>query len=262
MELSGRKVLVTGASSGVGQALAQRLAKRGCRLILSGRNADRLERVAKETAGVELPADLACPGEVARMVAEVVAEHPDLSVLINNAGIQLNYGLAEAARETPGQLVANIEREVITNLVAPMQLSALLLPTLRAQAARAGTVSALVNVTSVLALAPKKSAPIYCASKAGLRVFDQALRYQVEDDNRVGPGRVLVAEAMLPLVDTPMTAGRASGAVEKMNPLDAAEEIALGLEAEQPWIRVGKARAFSMMVRIAPAAAQRMLREQ
>jgi uncharacterized oxidoreductase len=253
MELSGRKVLVTGASSGVGHALAQRLATRGCGLILSGRDADRLERVAKETGGVALPA---------RMVGEVVAEHPDLSVLINNAGIQLNYRLAEAGRETPGQLVTNIEREVITNLVAPMQLSALLLPTLRAQATRTGAVSALVNVTSVLALAPKKSAPVYCGSKAGLRIFNQALRYQVEDDNRAGTGRVLVAEATLPLVDTPMTAGRASGPVKKMNPLDAAEAIALGLEAEKPWIRIGKAKAFSVLFRIAPSAAQRMLREQ
>jgi len=262
MKISERKVLVTGASSGVGQALARRLAARGCRVVLIGRNVERLERVAKETGGVALPADLALQSEVARLVAVIAAAHSDLSVLINNAGIQLNYGLAEAARETPEQLVEDIEREVITNLTAPMQLAALLLPQLRAQAARSGAISALVNVTSLLAMAPKKTAPVYCATKAGLRVFSQALRYQVEDSNRVESGSILVVEAILPLVDTPMTTGRASGPVEKMTPEAAAEEIVLGLEAESPRIHVGKAKSFGLLWRVAPKAAQRILRDQ
>jgi short-subunit dehydrogenase involved in D-alanine esterification of teichoic acids len=262
MELSGRKVLITGASSGVGHALAQRLAARGCRLVLSGRNLDRLARVAKETGGVALPADLALRGEVARVVAEISAAHADLSVLINNAGIQLNYGLGETAQEQPEHLVTNIEQEVITNLVAPMQLAALLLPQLRARAARTDTVSAIVNMTSVLALAPKKTAPVYCATKAGLRVFSQALRYQLEEGDPTECGRILVAEVMLPLVDTPMTAGRASGPTKKMKPEVAAEEIVHGLETENPQIRVGLAKPFGVIFRIAPKAAQRKLRDQ
>jgi short-subunit dehydrogenase involved in D-alanine esterification of teichoic acids len=261
MDLSGRKILVTGASSGVGHALARRFATRGCKLVLSGRNVERLHHVAKETGGVVHAADLARADEIARMVAEVVAAHSDLSVLVNNAGIQLNYGLVDAARETPEQLMANIEREVVTNFLAPMQLSALLLPQLHAEAARRGTVSAIVNVTSVLALAPKKTAPVYSATKAGLRAFTQALRYQVDDKDHAGVGRILVTEAMLPLVDTPMTAGRALGSVGKMNPLAAAEEIVRGLEAERPLIRVGKAKAVDVMFRIAPGTVRRLLRE-
>jgi short-subunit dehydrogenase involved in D-alanine esterification of teichoic acids len=262
MDFSGRKVLVTGASSGVGHALARRFAARGCRLVLSGRDLERLHRVARETAGVALPADLTRRDEVSRLAVEIAAAHPDLSVLVNNAGIQLNYDLAEAALETPERLLENIEREVFTNLVAPMQLSALLLPQLQAQAARTGTVSALVNVTSVLALAPKKTAAVYSASKAGLRAFTRALRYQADDNHHAGAGRIIVAEAMLPIVDTPMTAGREVGAVGKMEQLAAAEEILSGLEAERPQIRVGKAKALDAMFRVAPAAVRRLLREQ
>jgi short-subunit dehydrogenase involved in D-alanine esterification of teichoic acids len=143
-----------------------------------------------------------------------------------------------------------------------MQLSALLLPQLHAEAARSSTVSALVNVTSVLALAPKKTAPVYSASKAGLRAFTQALRYQVDAHEHAGAGRILVIEAMLPLVDTPMTAGRANGPLERMDPLAVAEEIARGLEEERPLIRVGKAKAVGVMFRIAPGTVRRLLRGQ
>ena len=262
MTFADRTVLVTGASSGVGAALARELARRGARVVVHGRDADRLQAVASETGGVPVLADLGergGPARLARLTTEAAsaAGWPGVSVLVNNAAVQLTYLFGERA---PSEAARDAAHEVAVDLVAPVQLTAYVLPQLRAAADASGAPSAVVNVTSGLALAPKKTAAVYCAAKAGLRAFSRALRYQLADEAAAGGALVRVADAVLPLVDTPMTAGRATR-VAKIPPAQAAREILDGLAAGRDEIGVGAARLFRRLHRWAPGVAERMLRD-
>ena len=262
MTLSDRTVLVTGATSGVGRALAHVLAERGARVVVHGRDPDRLAAVAEAAGGTSVQADLAAPDGAARMVqgaldAVAGAGWPGLSVVVHNAAVQLNYAFAD---RDPGGAARDAARELAVDLAAPLQATALLLPALREAARTSGRTSAVVNVTSGLAVAPKKTAAVYCAAKAGLRTFSKALRYQLEDEAAAGGPEVRVVEAMLPLVDTPMTAGRETR-VAKIPAEQAASEIVAGLERGRVEVRVGKAAAFARLHRWAPGVAERVLRD-
>ena len=261
MTLSGRTVLVTGATSGVGLALARAVTGRGARVVVHGRDPGRLAAVAAETGGLAVAADLAHPDGPARLVDATLAAvagagWAPLSVVVNNAAVQEVYLFADLA---PGEAARRVAREVAVDLVAPVQVVALALPALR-QSAASGAPSAVVNVTSGLALAPKKTAAVYCAAKAGLRTFTKALRYQLEDEAAAGGPVVLSVDAVLPLVDTPMTAGRESR-VAKISAERAAAEILDGLAAERAEVGVGKAALFLTLHRWAPGVAERMLRD-
>jgi short-subunit dehydrogenase involved in D-alanine esterification of teichoic acids len=225
-------------------------------VILAGRDPHRLEEAAAAVGGIALRADLSSADGVQRLADAVRGTHPEVSLLFNNAAIQLNYHFAEVG---PRRVLDDVASEVQTDLTAPIQLAALLLPSLREAAARTGAPSAIVNVTSGLALAPKGSGAVYSACKAGLRTFTLALRFQMEAALREGGPDVRVMDAMLPLVDTPMTAGRGR---EKISAADAAERIVRGVEGERNEIYVGKARLLRGLYRVAPSAAQRMFRNE
>jgi uncharacterized oxidoreductase len=113
--------------------------------------------------------------------------------------------------------------------------------------------AAVVNITSVLALAPKRSAPVYSATKAALRAFTLGLRYQLAAHRQVR-----IVEVLPPVVDTAMTAGRGS---DKMDPADVAERIVDGLERDEEEIWVGKARLVRLLARVAPTLVARILRD-
>jgi short-subunit dehydrogenase involved in D-alanine esterification of teichoic acids len=228
MTLSDRSVLVTGATSGVGRALAYAFAEHGAHVLVHGRDARRLTEVSAA-----------------------------VSVLVNNAAIQMNYLLTE---QSPSQTAGAIAQELSVDLVALLQTTALMLPVLRSAAEHSGKPSVVVNVTSGLALAPKKTAAVYCAAKAGLRTFSKALRYQAQDATEAGAHAIRIVEAMLPLVDTPMTDERESR-VGKMDPEAVAEEILSGMRSGCPEIYVGKARTLRLLHRWMPQWADRLLRD-
>jgi short-subunit dehydrogenase involved in D-alanine esterification of teichoic acids len=250
VELRGHTVLVTGGGSGVGFELARGFVRRGNRVVVAGRDEERLRRAAERIGGgVEVVrADLSVEADLRRLAEEVRERVGGLSVLVNNAAVQLNYDWAVAG---PEAIVADVDIEVRTDLMAPMKLTALLLPLLREHPE-----SAVVNLTTGLALAPKKTAAVYCGAKAGLRVFGQALRYGMED---AGTG-VRVFEAVLPLVDTAMTEGRGNERL-KTSPDRVAEEILRGMEGDRREIRVGAVKALAWLDWIAPPLAKRLMRD-
>lgn len=233
--------LVTGASSGIGRALALQLAAAGTRVIALARRTDALQALAAQQPGiVPWAADLADTAALPALAARLVAAHPDLAGVIHNAGVQVDARLADA-----GQGPAQVRQEVDINLVAPIVLTQALLPQLLA---RRGAF--VVNVTSGLAFAPKRSAAVYSATKAGLHLFTRALRVQVQ-----GTG-LRVVEAVMPLVDTPMTAGRGR---RKLAPDDAARALLDGLRAGRPDLYIGQARAVPWLARWAPGLLARAL---
>jgi short-subunit dehydrogenase len=151
--------LVTGASSGLGAIYADRLAHRGYNLILVARDAARLDALATRLRaatgrGVDvLPADLADPQQVAR-VAQRIDSDPSITLLVNNAGISLHGGLLENGS-------AELSRLIAVNMTAPTLLAA---AAARAFVARGS--GSIVNIASVLALAPEILDGVYSGSKA------------------------------------------------------------------------------------------------
>lgn len=244
MNVSGNTVLVTGATSGIGRALALRLAALGNAVVAVGRDPARLAALAALQPGAVHPVacDLANPAELRGLAQQMTRQFPQLNVLVNNAGVQYNYRLGEGHDEE----LARIAHEIQLNLTVPAQLTSLLLPGLRRQPA-----AAVVNVSSGLGLVPKQSAPVYCATKAGLHLFTKALGYQLAGSS------VRVMEVIPPLVDTPMTAGRGTG---KISPDQLVDEFLRGFARNRREINVGKVKLLRLVQRLSPALADRLLR--
>ncbi len=178
--------LITGASAGIGEATARRLAREpDARLVLVARRAERLQSLAQEIGGATTVAvDLTDPDAPARVLETVVAEHGELHMLVNNAGA--------AWRGTFGETGwANIERHMKLNFEAPVRLTEALLPLLRATAAGsgAGRVS-IVNVASTAGRVSRPNSGAYSASKFALAGWTDALAGE-EGQHGVHVGLVL-----------------------------------------------------------------------
>jgi len=245
MRLDGHKVLITGGSAGIGLALAKAFRAAGCEVAICGRDPSRLNAAADELDASPIRADIGDRADLVALPGAVEQALGGLSILVNNAGVQFNYDFSSTP---PPEVASLVEQEVRINLEAPAILVSLFLPML----ARAPE-AAIVNVSSGLALVPKASAPIYCATKAGLHSFSKALRYQFENAGDT----IKVFEVFPPLVDTEMTRGRGSG---KISPEDVATATLEGMRRDRYEIRVAKVRLLYLLYRVAPGLAERVLR--
>jgi uncharacterized oxidoreductase len=190
MNLANNTILLTGGATGIGLALAQRFAEAGSQVIICGRRADKLQEARQQVPGLQFyECDLAQAASRAELASHVVADFPALNVLINNAGIQNRFQLADL----PADLAAweQQRQEIAINLEAPIHLAALLLPHLRQQPE-----PVIINVSSGLAFAPMAAAPIYSATKAALHSFTMSLRRQLAETG------VRVLEIVPPAVNT------------------------------------------------------------
>jgi len=194
MNISGNTILITGGGTGIGRALAEALHARGNQVIITGRREAPLAEAAAANPGMAYAVlDVADPAAVGAFAAQAVKDHPALNVVINNAGFMLREDL----KAEPFDLEA-VETTITTNLLAPIRLSAALLPHLRAQAA-----STIVTVTSGLAFIPLILTPTYNATKAALHSWTQSLRHQLRDTS------VEVLELAPPAVATDLMPGHA-----------------------------------------------------
>ena len=169
MKLEGKLVLLTGASGGIGEALAQELAAQGAHLLLHGRRASALERLRKELPHPErhqtMIADLGSPQERAKLLQHPALDE-GLDVLINNAGCNQFAWLEDQSSE-------QVERQLLLNVEAPIQLTRMLLPRLRKPAV-------IMNVGSSFGAIGYAGYSVYCASKFALRGFSEALGRELE----------------------------------------------------------------------------------
>jgi uncharacterized oxidoreductase len=248
VRISDQTVLITGGTRGIGRALTGQLAGLGAHVVTVGRDRQRLAALNAEHGDrvTPYPLDLADPAAVDAFTRTVTARHPGLSIVINNAAVQAH---ADLLGDDPDTTRPVLRREIAINLDAVVAICAGLLPHLRQWPA-----AAIVNITTGLAVAPKRTAPVYCATKAGVRTFTRALRYQCEHS----APQIRVAEAMMPLVDTDMTRGRGSG---KISAEAAASAVVDGLRRDAREIYIGKARLLPALMRITPSIGYRMLRD-
>lgn len=191
-------------------------------------------------------ADLSDETQLQALVAHVETNAPDLSVLVNNAGTQALTDLVGPEADRHRRALAD---EMAVNFLAPVQLVVALMPRLLAQPS-----AMIVNVTSGLALAPKRSSPVYCATKAGLRSFTKALRYQA----RARAPQLRIVEALPPMVDTEMTKGRGTG---KISADACAAAIVDGMEAGRETVYVGKSKLLRAIHGLSPSLADRLMRD-
>jgi short-subunit dehydrogenase len=171
---AGATAVVTGAASGMGEQLATQLADRGTTLVLLDRDADRLDRVAAaiRTAhpglGVDTHVvDLAQTERIGPLVAEILADHPRVDLLVNNAGIALGGRFDQISLE-------DFDAVLRVNLTAPVTLTHHLLSTLLASPG-----SHVVNVSSLYGLISPAGQSAYSTSKFGLRGFSQVLQAEL-----------------------------------------------------------------------------------
>ena len=215
MQTTGNTILVSGGGSGIGLALAQRWHDAGNTVIVTGRNAAKLEGAIAGRANMHAAQlDVTDPAAILAFAADIDARFPALNVLVNNAGI-MGYEDATAARD-----LTLAEDTIVTNLLGPIRLTDALIDHLSAQEG-----SAIVNVTSGLAFVPLPKAPTYSATKAALHSYTQALRVQLE-------GKVELIELAPPAVRTDLTPGQSTR--EGYMPLDDYADEVMALFAGVP----------------------------
>ncbi len=193
--IQNKTAMVTGASSGIGEALAIRLAEAGAKVLLVARSREKLEKVQQEIdrrGGESLvhPCDLADPVDADRLVAEVLEAYGHVDLLINNAGRSIRRGVSHSYDR-----YHDFERTMALNYFGSLKLILGLLPSMRRQNG-----GQIVNVSSigVQTNAPRFSA--YVASKAALDAFSRSIASEVVADG------VCITTVYMPLVKTPMIA--------------------------------------------------------
>ena len=215
MRTSGNTILITGGGSGIGEALAHRLHDRGNAIVIAGRRQDALDRAAAGRAGIAtMTLDIADPAAIADFAARVVAEHPDINILFNNAGI-MKFEDVTAARD-----LRDAEETIAINLLGPIRLTDALIDHLSARPD-----AAIVNFTSGLGFVPMVDAPTYSATKAAIHSYTVSLRFALQ-------GRVEVIELPPPAVQTGLTPGQETR--PGYMPLDAFADAVMALLDTQP----------------------------
>ncbi|MBD3243024.1 MAG: SDR family NAD(P)-dependent oxidoreductase, partial [Chitinivibrionales bacterium] len=150
MLLEGKRILITGGSSGIGRALAIAMAAKGASVAVCGRHADTLEQVGEQHPSIHgFAADVTIPKQISALKRQLDNAMGGIDVLVNNAGRMVQFDAREGIPEA-------IESEVMLNLMAPLRLTRLFLPQLMQRDS-----AAIINVTSGLALWPNRTSPVY-----------------------------------------------------------------------------------------------------
>jgi len=198
-KLSGRVALVTGASRGIGKAIALSLGEAGASLALVSRDAERLREVAEEamalgTTAETFPADVSREEDVDALREAVIRRFGEVNILINNAGINIRKPLTELTTE-------EWRRVIDTNLTAPFLMCHALVPHMKGKG-----YGRIINTTSTMSHVATPNRTAYAASKTGLLGFTRALALELAPEgitvNGISPGW-FETELTRPLWDNP-----------------------------------------------------------
>ncbi|HME68953.1 MAG TPA: SDR family oxidoreductase [Myxococcota bacterium] len=193
-EFDDKVVVITGASSGVGEAAACLFAARGAKVVLAARSADKLAALAKRLGGLAIPTDVTVVSDLKALVSGTISAFGHLDVLVNNAGANARGALEKIN-------AAGIATVIDTNLKAPLLLTHFALPHLRMSR------GVVVNVASIAGHLPLPGEVAYCASKWGLRGFTFAVREEMRNSGvavcAVSPGPIATRFVLDHLDETP-----------------------------------------------------------
>jgi uncharacterized oxidoreductase len=186
MKMTGNTIFITGATSGIGRALAEAFHGLGNQVIVAGRRRALLDEVTAANpgmAGIEL--DIADPTSIAAAAEQLIADHPGLNVLINNAGIMPFDDASTRIDDAVSQSI------LATNLLGSIRMTSALIEHLKRQPQ-----ATIINNTSVLAYVPLAVTAVYSASKAALHSYTLSQRFMLRDTS------VRVQEIAPPWVNT------------------------------------------------------------
>ncbi|KFF03367.1 SDR family oxidoreductase [Flavobacterium reichenbachii] len=170
MNLSNNKILITGGASGIGFGLTERFIEENNTVIICGRRESVLDEVkAKFPSVITKVCDLSIEEERIELFKWISENHPDLNVLINNAGIQKWVSVTDA------DFYESMKTELSTNIEAPLHLTSLFI--------QLKSLTTVLNVTSGLAFSPFAKVPVYSATKAFFRSFTLSLRHLLKSKN-------------------------------------------------------------------------------
>ncbi|MBS1688379.1 MAG: SDR family NAD(P)-dependent oxidoreductase [Bacteroidetes bacterium] len=231
MKTSNNTVLIIGGSAGIGYEIAKQFVSLGNKVIITGRSEERLQQAAASLGNVRaIKSDVTDAEHVKQLVARLENEFPELNIVINNAATAFLY--------TPGnneEVFEKASEEMFANYLSVVRLNEYLLPAFKQKKD-----AAIVNVSSIVALAPSKRMPGYAASKAALHSYSQTLRLSLQDSS------VKVFELMPPLVNTQFSEG--IGGINGIAPAVVADELLKAMEADNYEIHVGTtADIFELM---------------
>lgn len=246
MKLTGRSILITGGSSGIGLEFATQLLAKGNSVIVTGRNQDALDKAKTRLPDLEvMQSDVEDTAAMRALCDTILIRFPRLDTLINNAGIMRIIKLGE------GNELDALTTEIDINLNGTMRMVEQFLPHLKQRGD-----GLIVNVSSGLAFVPLPISPAYSAAKAGVHAYTRCLRAQMANTG------LRIVELAPPLTETPLYQAEFS---HKMNgqrgmPVEALVRKAIaGIEAGKTEIRPGQANALKIASRLAPGMIFRAL---
>ena len=224
MNTTNKTALITGGGSGIGFQIAKLLSEKGSKVIITGRSEERLKAAVNKLNNVAyFVADITKPDNIDNLLAFIHKSYPTLDLLINNAGKASVYRVGD-----DDDTFAKATDEIVTNYLSTVNLTEKLLPLLEKQPE-----SAIVNVSSITALAPSVQIPTYSASKAATRSYTLALRYTLEKKGSA----VKVFELLPPLVNTEFS--KEIGGENGIEPEVVAQELISAIENDSYEVRVG-----------------------
>ncbi|QMU30897.1 SDR family oxidoreductase [Adhaeribacter radiodurans] len=239
MKTTKNTILITGGSAGIGLELAKLLTQNHNKVIITGRNQERLQQAAIQLPNVTtIASDVSKEADVNNLVNTLYTDFPDLNIVINNAGHALLYDITNPTANAFGKAAD----EMHTNYLSVIRLNEKLLPILKNQPE-----AAIVNVSSIVAFVPGALAG-YSASKAALHSYTQSLRMALAETSAIK-----VFELMPPLVDTEFS--RPIGGQNGISARAVAEAFVNALEKNEYEIRVGNTEQIYQLFRSSPEAA-------
>lgn len=244
VKLTGRTILITGGSAGIGLALATEFASRGNKVIITGRREAVLQRIRERYPAIAaIRCDAGDADDILRLAHQVHSQFPQLDVLVNNAGISRYLNIAAPAAD-----IGSLTDELNVNVGGVMRTTSAFIGTLMANR---GTI---INVSSALAFVPLPCLPVYCASKAAIHSYTQSLRFQLENCG------VEVIEVMPPAVSTDMTKDLVEGNGLTLISVDELVRMTFAdLAKGRNEIHPGQSSQLALMRRIAPDFINRQL---
>jgi len=233
MKTIGNTIFISGGSAGIGLAIAKKLSDAGNQIIINGRNEARLQNALKELDNaVAIAGDLSLEADRIRIAEELKTNHPNLNIIINNAGSAFMNDLSNSENNAAEKAY----QEINTNYISVIHFTSLVLPQLLGQED-----SAIVNISSIAVFRSNKFLPTYSASKAALHSYTQGLRDTFADNDKLN-----VYEVYPPLVNTEFSAeiGGANGIPAS----EVADELFLALEKDQFEVPVGDTKNIHNLI--------------